>query len=302
MDDSQTEQTTAEPTNSVSTNLPIDNNPSVAPAPVNPLTATTEEPPLMITQEEVEQATSKIATPVEVIAPQPLTPVLNERPAPTPVSVAEPAPVQPAPQAAPSPEPQAQTVVSSEPFAPPKPVATEPIAPTPEAMPNKQEHEQKVPINNAQPATSTTAPANLSGIYPTPTKSEIGVDTSGPNANKFFDEPKAEVQQSVIGVIGEVIGSTGIIMTFVMLAAPFYRDYLDSSLYQAIYTIGFLASFALVVLGFLLSLFLKGKGFFKFILFVFLLLTGVLYFGLNTSGSIAEFLNQYAAILLDYYQ
>ncbi|MBI4948498.1 hypothetical protein HY844_03035 [Candidatus Berkelbacteria bacterium] len=284
MEDSQTNQTTTEPTNAVSTDLPIDNNP------VQNYDPTTAEEPLIITQEEVEQATSKQPSQIPSTPPAPvevITPVTTEVPSPTQVSAVQP-------------QTLVQPIVHNEATQPVTETATQAPVQNEQPIPtqNKQDQEHKVPINNAKP----TNHDSLAGIYPQVSKTPLGVDTSGPNQNKFYDEPKNEPQQSVIGVIGEVVGSTGIIMLLIMLAAPLYRDYLDSSLYLAINTIGFLASFALTGLGFLLALFLKGKGFFKFILFIFLLLSAVMYFGLNTSGTISQYLNQYVAIILDYYQ
>jgi len=126
-----------------------------------------------------------------------------------------------------------------------------------------------------------------------------GIQT--PQAGKVTDiSPKAPIKQpeptlsggpstdssseGVMSIIAEVVAVFGLIIFVILAISPIFREVLGEETFIAIQQIGWLATLAALGLGLILMLFVHGKGLFKFLLFLLLLLTGVIFLALNNNS------------------
>lgn len=81
--------------------------------------------------------------------------------------------------------------------------------------------------------------------------------------------------------ISEILAVIGIILFLAMIGSGFLRTQIGE-FYTTIQDIGWLASLGVIGIGFIISLFVKGRGSLKVLMVLFLLLAAAMYLGLST--------------------
>lgn len=162
-----------------------------------------------------------------------------------------------------------------------EPVASVPVKPMP-AVPKPD-----LPLNDIYPsAQMPSAPQKVDEPFKAP--STVGGDT--------------EHHDSILGTIGEVVGSIGLTVLLVMILSPLYKGIFPASVWEAIKLIGWLTAVGSLFVGFFFSLFSPRKITLKALLLVGLLITLVLFLGVDGSASITDKLNTYIGQYLNYYR
>lgn len=175
---------------------------------------------------------------------------------------------------------------------PPEPVAAAPM-PTPPSPPVTNNE----PIIS-KPAEKITPPTPVKDIYPkldlkTPAKT---TDSEPLNTAVDDDSP------SSLGMVGEVMGIIGIVIFIIMLLSPFYKEIIGTAAWDIVRSVGWITSFITIGIGFLLSLFIRGQWVLKIILFIFVLISALMYFGVNGNATITAQLDTYLGSVLSFYR
>lgn len=180
------------------------------------------------------------------------------------------------------------------PVEPPKPAElTPPVVPL-EARPPKVDESKII----AHPAKKPAATSSVSDIYPKLDDKKIPPTTDSKPLNDATDEEN----ESALGMIGEVMGIIGIILLVLMMLSPFYKEIIGSNAWSIVKAVGWITALIAIGIGFLLSLFNRGKWALKAFLFVFLLLAALMYFGVNGNATITAQLDSYFGTILGFYR
>ncbi len=155
-----------------------------------------------------------------------------------------------------------------------KPAEDSSIAPKVPEPEKKKDAGSSVPIK-----TSSNMPLN--DIYPKRNEAAIPNSTADVKAEVAEDH-----EESVIGMIGEVVGTIGIFLFIMLALSPVYKSVFSSSSWDAVKLIGWLTALASLFIGFILSLFSRGKWATKILLLIFMLLALVMFLGINGSDSL----------------
>lgn len=162
------------------------------------------------------------------------------------------------------------------------------------------------PTTPAIPATSSPTPT--SPPAPTPIKSEQKTVAVNDIYSKVAERQKeAEKQPTTdaddaqevgsgvgVGLIGEVLLVFGVLIFMAMTAFPVYKSMLSDGVVDAIRSIGWPTAVVSLAIGFLLSLFNKGKVATKVFGIILLLIAAVIYMGI---AGYERFLGPLATIL-----
>lgn len=165
------------------------------------------------------------------------------------------------------------------------PVRTEPTSPVP------------LPVTTSAPVTPPEEP-----VKSEPTVSERPAPLTSHLSPSAAEENGNAAQDSVLGVVGEVLGSTGLVLFVLLLLGPLYKNLVGAPTWEALSMIGLLTSLILLGLGFILGLFLRGRVLFKVLIIIFALIAAVFYFGLFGSATISDQLSGLFGPLLNLYR
>ncbi len=140
---------------------------------------------------------------------------------------------------------------------------TNPPAPSPATSPETNSHSvaTPVPITNNRPVTD---------IYAKVAEKEKEAQIKEEKAHDGSEHT------SGIGTIGEVLAVFGIIFFVILLASPLLKGILSTDLVNTVKQIGWPTATVCLLLGFLFSLALKGKGLLKIVSFLFFLISAVM--------------------------
>lgn len=175
----------------------------------------------------------------------------------------------------------------------PAPVAGPPVEPKP-TIPESTIPAFHVPASAPVPVSHAPSSSNLSDIYP---KKDPEISLPPPaSASPIHHE---EEHQSVLGMIGEIIGIIGVVLFVLMMLSPLYKEMLDPTLWETVRTFGWLSAVIALVVGFVFSLFQHGKWGMKIFLLIVLLLAGAMYYAISNPGS---FLEPALGSILSFYQ
>jgi|GEM_PF-4496597 len=185
------------------------------------------------------------------------------------------------------------------------PIAAEISQPTSEPMETTDKPDEKTEAKGEDLAAAALPPMPKTDETPKPEIKESKTEeVSSPlptNSQPLNDGPDVEEPVSAVGIVGEVFGVIGIVLLVVMILSPFYKDFIGADLFNSVKSTGWLVTVIALALGFLLSLFNRGKSSLKFGLFFFLVVALIIYLGIGSS-SIADALNTYLGPLLGYYR
>lgn len=146
------------------------------------------------------------------------------------------------------------------------------------------------------PSPTFDASSSINDIYP---KKDEGIKIDHSESKASDTTASADDQPSALGLIGEVVGVVGIVLLVLMLLSPLYKEVLGVTLWESLRTLGWLSTVGALLVGFLLALFAKGKATLKVVLFIFLLIGGLMYYGINVPGN---FLETFLGSVLSFYQ
>ncbi|HSX41719.1 MAG TPA: hypothetical protein VLE93_00015 [Candidatus Saccharimonadales bacterium] len=122
-----------------------------------------------------------------------------------------------------------------------------------------------------------------------------------PAADKGMVLPDAE-PASATATIGEVLAFLGIFVLALLLVGPYYKSLVGDTLYATIKAVGWLVAPTSLLISFIVLLFAKGKALLKIAVFILLLVSLVFYFGLNTTGTISDQLNNVLGTVFSTYK
>ncbi|MEX1051855.1 MAG: hypothetical protein WEC83_00490 [Patescibacteria group bacterium] len=152
-----------------------------------------------------------------------------------------------------------------------------------------------VPIMSAPVSTTNSSP--VGDLYSDIKKREA----EAPTPREELNEQAPSGESSGLAIIAEVIAVFGVVLFVILAVSPFFREMLGDDTYEAVGQIGWLSSLGTLGLGLILLLFTKGKGLFKIILFILLLLAAVLFLALQGSSLIAP-ITSYVEPLVQFYR
>lgn len=279
-------------------------------------------PPTVLPTTPAAPAPTPPATGVEVLTGEPTAAqpkveqlVTNVQPTVQPSAPVMPAPVVEAPKPVVAPaEPAAQPVspLSSKPELPP--IATVEPTPTTTAATPSVPAEPVKPLT--EPATSVVTPAQTPApATPVAPKPELPINDIYPTA-KMPEAPQmapsngtvpmpaegAEHQESILGAIGEVVGTIGLTALLLMILSPLYKGVFSSSIWDAIKLIGWLLSVSTLFIGFIFALFAPRKITLKALLFLGLIISLILFLGVDGSAAMTAKLDTYFGQYLSYFR
>lgn len=107
---------------------------------------------------------------------------------------------------------------------------------------------------------------------------------------------------SGVGTIGEVLAVFGYVIFLAMIFSPFYKQMLADNLWDATRSIGWPTAAISLFLGFVLLLFANGKVILKLSVFLFFLVSVVIYLGISGYGRFLGPLEQYLDSILTFYR
>lgn len=126
-------------------------------------------------------------------------------------------------------------------------------------------------------------------------------EQEAPTPQDELKEQSTQTSSSGLAIISEVIAVFGLVLFVILAVSPFFREILGDDTYLAVQQIGWLSSLGTLGLGFLLMLFSKGRGMFKILLLIFLLLAAVLFLALGESSLISP-ISSYLEPLIQFYR
>lgn len=234
---------------------------------------------------EVEALSNKIENLVNNVKPTTDSPIVTVQ---TQAKVAEPA--------------MAKEEAASE-------TSVSPLSQKAEVAPIVSEDTSKKEVTSEVPA---TAPATPMPAVPKPDLplNDIYPSAQMPSAPKSNDPYKPtpvgeftqEHHDSILGTIGEVVGSIGLTVLLVMVLSPLYKGIFPVSIWDAIKLIGWLTAVGSLFVGFFFSLFSPRKITLKALLLVGLLISTLLFLGVDGSDSIIAKLDVYLGQYLVYFR
>ncbi len=190
----------------------------------------------------------------------------------------------------PSPLSSSPAAISTpEPGAPPMPSTSDPITPPPSVETAKSDGDMiinKPTDGGSMPVPINTTPTNnapVGDLYSDIKKREA----EAPTPREELKEQTAPEGSSGLAIIAEVIAVFGIVLFVILVVSPFFREILGDDTYEAVQQIGWLSALGTLGVGLILMMFSKGKGLFKTMLFILLILAAVLFLALQGSSLIS---------------
>lgn len=159
---------------------------------------------------------------------------------------------------------------------------------------NEEPPTESVPVMTPPPVAPNSS-SHLNDIYP---KKDFETAHAAPAPASPAPKPTEE-NTSVIGMIGEIVGIIGVVLFVLMLLTPLFKEMLDATMWETLRTLGWLATVVALLVGFVLSLFQRGKWGMKIFLLLVLILAGLMHYTLSAPGS---FLEPILGSLLTFYQ
>jgi hypothetical protein len=175
----------------------------------------------------------------------------------------------------------------------------------------------KTTSSQTQQNTAAPTPEVSSAPKPEPAAFSPAPATPSPNPNSPLDDIYSSIgkprpladpsiqeqlpQPSAVAVVGEVLVILGTILFLVLSSAPLFREIIGEDLYQVIRSVGWLTTVSTLLLGLLMGLFGKAKAVISSIGFVFLLLSALVYLGINYPSLLSPF-GDSLVTLFDFYR
>lgn len=147
------------------------------------------------------------------------------------------------------------------------------------APPEQPKPEEKLPASSTPPAinspaapsaTVNPAAASIDDIY-------SSVETTGKNAKKAADDVSED--HSIVGGIGSLLVTLGVILLVLVLVTPFFKEMLGTDLFEMIKAIGWPVIIGLLGIGAVVIFFSMGRIVVKVLAIVFLLIAALMFLG-----------------------
>ncbi|HUD21092.1 MAG TPA: hypothetical protein VMQ44_03445 [Candidatus Saccharimonadales bacterium] len=164
----------------------------------------------------------------------------------------------------------------------------------------------------ATPPPTTVAPnAAVTGAKPAETKGVNDIYAKVAEKEKSAEAEQVKAAHDdlddttsitdVIGTISDIISVFGVVVFIILMVSPFIKSYIGTTIYDAMRSVGWLAVGVCMAVAFLLSFAIKGKWATKIMLLLFLLLTALMWLGINRNALVAP-LETYLGQLFNYYR
>jgi len=193
-----------------------------------------------------------------------------------------------------SPAKEASSPAAEEPTA-----KNEPVEPAKEAIADDQEIKVEK-TESALPTNKTIATSPINDIYAKIQKEQDDI-SSGVSSQTAETQAKT-ADSSLVGTSGEVLTVVGVILFFILLASPLYTSFLGDDFKTLLKSVGWPTTLGCLLIGFILSLFTKGKLGSKILTLIVLLLAVVMVLGIFDRSSLLGPLGSMFDSVFSYYQ
>lgn len=146
-------------------------------------------------------------------------------------------------------------------------------------------------VTPTTPAPSAKSGSALNDIYArldNPPKPAANKVEPVKNSMAMNEAPTGETQSSGAQSISEIVAIIGVIFFFIVLASPFLKQFISTSIFTMFKTVGWLTVIGTIFVSLVISMFAKGNGFLKVLLLILLVVAFVMYLGAINSSLVSS--------------